>query len=98
MQRGRADRGVSRCRRGRGGCADVQGCDRARGEGVDLDWKRDFYRGTDAGRKELAKDVCAMANTVGGLVVVGVDDGKQDQLFIASSSSNSSKSDSGPAD
>lgn len=39
-----------------------------------------------------------MANTVGGLVVVGVDDGKQDQLFIASSSSNSSKSDSGPAD
>ncbi|MFI5885133.1 hypothetical protein [Streptomyces sp. NPDC051554] len=29
MQRGRADRGVSRCRRGQGGCAGVQGCDRA---------------------------------------------------------------------
>jgi len=47
-------------------------------EGVDLDWKKDFYPGTDAGKKELAKDVAAMANTAGGLVVVGVDDGKQD--------------------
>ncbi|MFD6798773.1 helix-turn-helix domain-containing protein [Streptomyces cyaneofuscatus] len=47
-------------------------------EGVDLDWKRDYYPGTDAGRKELAKDVSAMANTVGGLLVIGVDDGKKD--------------------
>ncbi|WP_331734874.1 ATP-binding protein [Streptomyces sp. NBC_00887] len=47
-------------------------------EGVDLDWKKDFYQGTDAGKKELAKDVCAMANTAGGMVVIGVDDGKQD--------------------
>ncbi|MGW3060678.1 AlbA family DNA-binding domain-containing protein [Streptomyces goshikiensis] len=47
-------------------------------EGVDLDWKKDFYQGTDAGKKELAKDVAAMANTVGGLLVVGVDDGKRD--------------------
>ncbi|MFF8513362.1 helix-turn-helix domain-containing protein [Streptomyces sp. NPDC015492] len=47
-------------------------------EGVDLDWKKDFYDGKDAGRKELAKDVAAMANTVGGLLVIGVDDGKQD--------------------
>ncbi|UZJ33760.1 AlbA family DNA-binding domain-containing protein [Streptomyces endophytica] len=47
-------------------------------EGVDLDWKKDFYKGTDAGKKELAKDVSAMANTVGGLVVVGVDDGSKD--------------------
>ncbi|WP_404829888.1 AlbA family DNA-binding domain-containing protein [Streptomyces arboris] len=41
-------------------------------EGVDLDWKKDFYPGTDAGKKELAKDVCAMANTAGGMVVIGV--------------------------
>jgi predicted HTH transcriptional regulator len=47
-------------------------------ESVDLDWKKDFYQGTDAGKKELAKDVCAMANTAGGMVVVGVDDAKQD--------------------
>ncbi|MER7832191.1 ATP-binding protein [Streptomyces sp. NPDC095602] len=47
-------------------------------EGVDLDWKKDFYAGTDAGKKELAKDVSAMANTVGGLVVIGVDDGNRD--------------------
>jgi hypothetical protein len=47
-------------------------------ESVDLDWKKDFYQGTDAGKKELAKDVSAMANTAGGMLVVGVDDGKQD--------------------
>ncbi|MFI5672844.1 helix-turn-helix domain-containing protein [Streptomyces sp. NPDC051704] len=47
-------------------------------EGVDLDWKKDFHPGSDAGRKELAKDVAAMANTVGGLLVIGVDDVKQD--------------------
>ncbi|MCX4740802.1 AlbA family DNA-binding domain-containing protein [Streptomyces antibioticus] len=47
-------------------------------ESVDLDWKKDFYKGTDAGKKELAKDVSAMANTAGGMVVIGVDDGKQD--------------------
>ncbi|MEW2120908.1 ATP-binding protein [Streptomyces sp. NPDC005474] len=47
-------------------------------ESVDLDWKKDFYQGTDAGKKELAKDVSAMANTAGGMVVIGVDDGKKD--------------------
>ncbi|MEV0226769.1 ATP-binding protein [Streptomyces sp. NPDC050704] len=47
-------------------------------ESVDLDWKKDFYKGTDADKKELAKDVSAMANTAGGMVVIGVDDGKQD--------------------
>jgi hypothetical protein len=47
-------------------------------EGVDLDWKKDFYQGSDSGKKELAKDVSAMANTVGGMVVIGVDDGKRD--------------------
>ncbi|KAB2589915.1 hypothetical protein F5983_24725 [Streptomyces arboris] len=38
----------------------------------------DFYQGTDAGKKELAKGVCAMADIVGGSVVIGVDDGEQD--------------------
>ncbi|MFE3143363.1 helix-turn-helix domain-containing protein [Streptomyces scopuliridis] len=47
-------------------------------ESVDLDWKKDFYKGSDAGKKELAKDISAMANTAGGMVVVGVDDGNQD--------------------
>ncbi|MFJ2154205.1 helix-turn-helix domain-containing protein [Streptomyces microflavus] len=47
-------------------------------ESVDLDWKKDFYKGTDAGKKELAKDVSAMANTAGGIVVIGVNDGEQD--------------------
>ncbi|MEV6011988.1 ATP-binding protein [Streptomyces sp. NPDC051976] len=47
-------------------------------EAADLDWKKDFYGGSDAGKKELAKDVSAMANTVGGMIVIGVDDGKRD--------------------
>ncbi|MER6561042.1 ATP-binding protein [Streptomyces sp. NPDC001027] len=47
-------------------------------ESVDLDWKKDFYQGTDPGKKELAKDVSAMANTAGGMVVIGVHDGNQD--------------------
>jgi predicted HTH transcriptional regulator len=47
-------------------------------ESVDLDWKKDFYKGTDPGKKELAKDVSAMANTAGGMVVIGVHDGDQD--------------------
>ncbi len=47
-------------------------------ESIDLDWKKDFYPGTDPGKKELSKDVSAMANTAGGMVVIGVDDGKQD--------------------
>jgi hypothetical protein len=47
-------------------------------ESVDLDWKKDFYKGTDPGKKELAKDVSAMANTAGGMVVIGVHDGNQD--------------------
>ncbi|MFF3313532.1 helix-turn-helix domain-containing protein [Streptomyces sp. NPDC002952] len=50
-------------------------------ESVDLDWKKDFYKGTDAGKKELAKDVSAMANTAGGMVVIGVDDGKKDHAY-----------------
>jgi predicted HTH transcriptional regulator len=47
-------------------------------ESADLDWKKDFYKGTDPGKKELAKDVSAMANTAGGMVVIGVHDGNQD--------------------
>ncbi|MFF6895996.1 dsDNA nuclease domain-containing protein [Streptomyces microflavus] len=52
--------------------------DRQIPEGVDLAWKKGFPQGTDEGKKELAKDVCAMANTGGGLLVIGVDDGGQD--------------------
>jgi hypothetical protein len=44
---------------------------------LDLDWKKDFRKGTGPGKKELAKDVSAMANTAGGMVVIGVHDGDQ---------------------
>lgn len=41
-------------------------------EDADLDWKRDLYAPTDKGRQELAKDVAALANSVGGVIVLGV--------------------------
>ncbi|MFI8793900.1 RNA-binding domain-containing protein [Streptomyces sp. NPDC055105] len=50
-------------------------------ESVDLAWKRSFYLGTDAGKEELAKDVSAMANTAGGVVVIGIDDGEEDHAI-----------------
>jgi hypothetical protein len=52
--------------------------DREVPEGPDLDWKRDYYTAADAGKKELAKDVCAMANTGGGLITIGINDAGKD--------------------
>jgi hypothetical protein len=58
-------------------------------ESVDLDWKKDFYKATDADKKELAKDASAMANTAGGMVVIGVDDGHQDHAHALAPSTRS---------
>ncbi|MFE2961962.1 AlbA family DNA-binding domain-containing protein [Nocardia tengchongensis] len=41
-------------------------------EGEDLDWKKECYPTTNAGREELAKDVGALANAGGGILVIGV--------------------------
>jgi predicted HTH transcriptional regulator len=41
-------------------------------ESRDLDFKDDHYAKTDAAAAELAKDVAALANHVGGLIVIGV--------------------------
>lgn len=45
-------------------------------EGPKLDFKQDMDLTTDSGRKELAKDVCAIANSKGGrgYILVGVED------------------------
>jgi hypothetical protein len=43
-------------------------------EDFDLDFKRDLYERTDQKRRDLAGDVAAMANSAGGVIILGVDD------------------------
>lgn len=43
-------------------------------EEFDLDFKRDLYERTDQKRRDLAGDVAAMANSAGGVIILGVDD------------------------
>jgi hypothetical protein len=46
-------------------------------EGLDLDFKMDHYDRGNEGNEELAKDVAAFANHVGGLIVIGVREQQQ---------------------
>lgn len=46
-------------------------------EYTDLDFKREAYENTEGGRKSLATDVAAMANTAGGLLVLGMHEDDQ---------------------
>ncbi len=41
-------------------------------EDEDLEFKRDFYQPTDGGKRELLRDVTAMANQRGGFIVIGI--------------------------
>ena len=43
-------------------------------ESTMLDFKRDSYGGKDTDKKELIKDVSAMANTRGGMLFIGIDE------------------------
>jgi hypothetical protein len=43
-------------------------------ETFDLDFKRDFYGNSDGAKRELAADVAAMANSGGGLIILGIDE------------------------
>ncbi len=43
-------------------------------EEFDLDFKRDLYGRSDAAKRELAGDVAALANTAGGVILIGVDE------------------------
>lgn len=47
-----------------------------REEGTKLDYKLKLELGTDSGKKELAKDICAIANSKGGrgYIIVGIAD------------------------
>src|ERR1022692_4469180 len=47
-------------------------------ETADLDWKgADFYPLNDKGKHEIAKDISAMANSGGGVLVYGMAENKQ---------------------
>ncbi|WP_331755859.1 ATP-binding protein [Streptomyces sp. NBC_01643] len=46
-------------------------------EHYDLDFKRGLYGSKDAEKRNLAGDVAAMANTAGGVIVLGVDEDDQ---------------------
>lgn len=43
-------------------------------ESVHLEFKRDSYGSTDADKKELLKDIVAFANTLGGHLVIGIEE------------------------
>src|SRR5262245_53699237 len=43
-------------------------------EGIAVDYKRDAYGRADADVKEFLKDISSFANTVGGHLVVGMDE------------------------
>jgi hypothetical protein len=43
-------------------------------EGRTLDYKRDLYTGNDKGKKDFLIDVSALANTVGGYLIIGMEE------------------------
>ncbi len=46
-------------------------------EAYDLDFKAQLYGRTDSDKRDLATDVAALANTAGGLIVIGIDEDDQ---------------------
>ena len=44
------------------------------GEGVSLEFKREAYGSREAEVKEMLRDVCSMANAVGGTLVIGIEE------------------------
>ncbi len=53
-------------------------------EGIKLDFKRKIDIYTDSGKKELSKDVCAIANSRGGrgYIIIGIEDKSKEILGI----------------
>jgi hypothetical protein len=47
------------------------------GESFDLDFKSELYGTTDSQKRDLAGDVAAMANTAGGVIILGVEEDDQ---------------------
>lgn len=43
-------------------------------EGISLEYKRELYGGSDSEKKEMLKDISALANTRGGHLILGMDE------------------------
>jgi hypothetical protein len=43
-------------------------------EAFDLDFKSENYPGSDRGKRDLCTDVAALANTAGGVIVIGIEE------------------------
>jgi hypothetical protein len=52
-------------------------------EAFDLDFKGSLYGNADRDRRDLATDVAALANTAGGLLVLGIDEDRQARAVAA---------------
>jgi predicted HTH transcriptional regulator len=52
-------------------------------EAFDLDYKSEMYGSSDRGRKDAATDVAALANTAGGLLVLGIEEDDQARAAAA---------------
>jgi hypothetical protein len=52
-------------------------------EAFDLEFKRELYGPTDSNKIALATDVAALANTAGGLLVLGIEEDKQARALAA---------------
>ncbi len=52
-------------------------------EAFDLDFKATLYGNSDSDRRNLATDVAALANTAGGLLVLGIAEDRQARAVAA---------------
>ncbi len=52
-------------------------------EAFDLDFKQALYGTSDAARRDLATDVAALANTSGGLLILGIEEDDQARAIAA---------------
>ncbi|MEE9442625.1 MAG: ATP-binding protein [candidate division Zixibacteria bacterium] len=43
-------------------------------ESITLEFKQEMYKKNDKGKKELLKDISAMANAYGGIIIIGISD------------------------
>ena len=52
-------------------------------EAFDLDFKQALYGTSDAAKRDLAIDVAALANTSGGLLILGIEEDNQARAIAA---------------